>query len=52
MSLQQGRYVLDVAISEADGRDCDYFRSALEFEVVNPRNTVGLVAFSHKWVFG
>ncbi len=50
--LQQGRYVLDVAISEADGRDCDYFRSALEFEVVNPRNTVGLVAFSHKWVFG
>lgn len=47
--LLRGEYVLDVAITEVGGFDCDYFKKAAEFEVFTITGEIGLCRLNHHW---
>ena len=50
-SLMAGEYSLDIAIAEAMGLDCDYFKGAVHFRVYSTVRDVGAVYLSHAWEF-
>ena len=49
-TLLQGEYTIDAAITEAGGFDCDYFKSAVKFEVISISGEVGIASLPHHWV--
>ena len=49
VSLIPGQYWVDVTIEWGEGNPVDYFKKALEFEVVSNTGDVGVVRLPHKW---
>lgn len=49
MKLLAGKYLLDVAVHDKNGRAYDYQTNICSFEVVNNLTDIGLVRLDHEW---
>lgn len=49
VNLIPGKYWIDITIEYGDGIPVDYYRHAIEFNVVSHLTDVGVVRFDHEW---
>lgn len=49
VNLIPGKYWIDITIEYGDGIPVDYYRHAIEFNVVSHLTDVGVVRFNHEW---
>lgn len=49
VNLLAGEYWVDVTIEYSEGVPVDYFRHAIEFNIVSNVNDAGVVRFEHEW---
>ncbi len=49
LPLIAGKYVLNVAVVDADGTPMDFYRNYCEFEVVSEKRNMGYFNIEHEW---
>lgn len=49
LPLLAGKYVLNVAVVDADGTPMDFYRNYCEFEVVSEKRNMGYFNIEHEW---
>lgn len=49
LPLLAGKYILNVAIVDADGTPMDFYRNYCEFEVVSDDRSTGYFSINHNW---
>lgn len=49
LQLIAGKYVLNVAVVDADGTPMDFYRNYCEFEVVSEKRNMGYFNIEHEW---
>lgn len=48
-TLLKGRYYLDIAISDKNGKDYDWWGKMVRFEVLSSKEEVGIARLPHNW---
>ena len=49
LPLLSGKYILNVAVVDADGTPMDFYRNYCEFEVISNDRSTGYFSISHEW---
>lgn len=50
LPLNEGSYIIDLALHKPDGFNYDFWRDALKIKIENPHQEVGIISLEHEWI--